>query len=65
MKNQIGIIVPYGKNDVNSINEESFKQSYRDRYENVDSSVQKPIKLQFLEVWDQDEVNRWIEVWEE
>ena len=63
MKKQIGVIVPYRDEDANSINEENFKQGFRDQYENVDASTQKPLKLHFLEVWDQDEIDRWIEVW--
>jgi len=64
MKRQIGVIVPYLDTDYNTIDMDSFKQTYIDRYENVDSTIQKPIKLKFVEDGD-DDGNRWVEVWEE
>ncbi len=54
MKQQVGIIKPG-----NGINVEAFKQGFRDTFENVDTSKQKPMKLAFVE---NDGV---IEVWEE
>ncbi len=54
MKQQLGIIMAG-----NGINVEAFKQGFRDTFENVDTSKQKPMKLAFVE---NDGV---IEVWEE
>lgn len=54
MKQQVGIIMAG-----NGIDVESFKQGFRDEYENVDPKVRKPAKLAFVEN------DGAIEVWEE
>ena len=60
MKKQIGVIV-LGR----GINPEGFKQSYIDEYENVDTTKQKPMKIEFVENGDEESGRRWIEVWGE
>ena len=61
MKNQIGVIVPDEGMQEDAI--ENYKQGYRDRYENVDTVKQKPLKLEFIDQREDDQ--RWIEVWGE
>ena len=54
----------YPDTDYNTIDMDSFKRSYIDRYENVDHLKQKLVKLKFVEDSD-DDGSHWIEVWEE
>lgn len=58
MNKQIGVIVLGA-----GINPTSFKQSFIDQYENVDTSKQKARKIEFAEKSDED--SRWIEVYAE
>jgi hypothetical protein len=58
MKKQVGVIVWQS-----GMNIENFKQSYIDRFTNVDSERKAPLKITFDEY--EEEGNRWIEVWGE
>ena len=66
MKKQVGVIVPDP-----GMNIENFKQSYIDRFENVNPEKKKPLKITFDEhnvraaVNADEEGTRWIEVWGE
>ena len=61
MKKQVGVIVV--GSDEGCLNIENFKQSYIDRFENVDSEKKNPLKITFADY--EEEGNRWIEVWGE
>ena len=58
MKKQVGVIVWEP-----GMNIENFKQSFIDRFENVDSEKKTPLKITFDE--NDEEGTHWIEVWGE